>query len=751
MKSERGVALILSGFALILGLWGLLTLAWLPLVHRNARIELQILADGACIGAYVNNSPGLVSQIPFQSQMWNSFKGKLQVARRRYVEVTSATLFLATPPEDTSQSSSWPFSPSPGIASGVKSFVPSGGACIVDGIARLVTSFEPQEADSLCASVQDVLPINAANNIRNFGNTAVCYLEGRVRDEIFGISLSFLGGSGLDRVIRVTSGSWAPVRGINSSPPLPNPAPGASLDVTNSPGMFLAIAPQIPQLDDGAVADRFRFPDGHLLRTGDFDIESMPNCANLVSDSSKGPKRAFACVSSSKLVSNDGRLLPETPLPVNQLVSRRYACSNPLILARNIFSSSLASLAARHGQLRQMLEVGVVNSIVYKNGVRITIEPAPPALLRTALNDDIFQAQTRLPYLYLIFPNLVDNIFTPLDSVRDLERIVTSQLAQCEHLYSGMDANFPSFSALNEGFTAINNSFQSEDYNSLFDGTPRPQNLFDPNWHWEANVDLASDFNFTAISNTNDVNSRIFQTLMTLGAVKLCPYIDPGFPAPCNAVQSDFRAFPDLEGILNYLSDPDGLAFSVNRVGISERIPPAQGVAGIETRRQDYNFPLTTVVMHEIPPDALSLQNLIENYSSPTINSIIWPNSRPLHFVIFPSGSIDPDLLTVFTETLVASGPRRFLNSVTVIWPCETRADMTSQPRYPNFCDNNGNLLVGNWGDKENLWRSFWLALAGESVNDISGNIITLPEKDRSYGRALEFFRTRVTRASNFL
>lgn len=752
MKSERGISLILAAFSLVLGLWGLLTFAWLPLVHRNAKLELQVLADAACGGVSIDDSPGVINQIPFQLQMWGSFRGKFNEPEGRYVTVQQATLFLATPPDNPGTL----YSPAPGLESGEPSSVADWnggqGRCFQDGVSRLVASLE---RDVNCgpgyADLADVLPFAGTNNIRNFGNTAVCHLRGVVRNELFGISLDFLEMGGEDeRELQVVSGFWAPVRGINSSPPLEAPP----MDATNSPGLLIAIAPQLRALDSIAdwtdLDNRFRFPTGHEFRDNDeFDIEQAPNCSNL-SAGATGPRFSFSCNPNLSL-ENSGEFLPQTDIPAspNEMRAKRYGCLNPLILARNMFTSALTSLAARHGQLRGRTDMLLVNSRVDGS----TAFSAPPAVLLEE-NSDILNSTFSPPYNFIRGYELTAGVPQQLSPVfayslvtgsSALERYATSQLAQCSHVYSGLEGA-PTFSnflqtrlmELNLGFNGAYNFYRSEPdlrgVNSLV------------NLVWEPD---AFGFQSTAISKPLPLHAAV--SSMMIGAVRYCPFY--GFAGTrCEDIgaRGGLELAPDLVGLFSFLSDRNGRAIRRDRIGIVRRTEaPETDDAVTRTRGDPYNFPLTALIMHDIPNNIVGLATAIDAYSSP----LGFPDSRPIHVVVIPSGPVSGPGLQAFEQAIGSADGfgRQFLNSVTVIQPCEVRADVSGSndgaPRYPAFCDVLNGEKIDEWYGEENFWRSFWLALAGEAVLP-GGN--RLPEADTAYGRALEFFRTKVTRASSF-
>lgn len=748
MRSERGVALILGAFALVLGLWGLLTLAWLPLVHRNARLELQLLADAACGGVSNEDAPGpgMVNAIPFQLGMWEAFRAKFAEPERKYVEVMQASLYLATPPAAAPANL---YSPSPGVLSGETSSEASWnstqGSCFQDGVTQLVTSLEPLNCGSDFTNLSDVVPTAATNNIRNFGNTGICYLRGEVKSELFGISLSFLEGDEEEREIEVVSGFWAPVRGINSSPPLVAPP----MDASNSPGMVIAVAPQMRALDqitDWGLDNRFRFPAGHEFRSGDeFDIELTPvNCGNIAGDSA-GPRFAFSCAKNTSLAgTTKGESLPLTEFP-SDIIGKRYGCLNPLILARNMFISTLTSLAARHGQLRGRTEMYLVNSQV--DGA--AVDPSPPAIMLGA-DQDILSTDFSPPYLFFrgyelsagvqsqLSPVFFDT--DPVTGANALERYTTSQLAQCSHLFSGLrdTATFSSFLqdrlafAPNPGFNGPYDYFQGEPDSR---GVNALTNLV-----WESDA-----FGFDAGMISEPVALHPAVSSLMLGAVRYCPFYGAEFAGTrCEnlASRGTLTLSPDLEGLLTFLSDSAGMAIRQDRVGIIRRTEILDESVNTILRGGDYNFPLTAFIGHDVPPDVAGLGDLFNNYTSP----LGLVNVRPFHVVLFPTGSINTTALEQAMQVQPGTG-REFLHSVSVIQPCELRADISNGRRYPDFCDDVGNLLVGNFGGTEDsLYRAFWLALAGEAV--LPGNV-PLPVEDTAYGRALEFFRTKVTRASS--
>jgi len=720
-------------------------------------MELQLLVDAACGGVSNEDAPGpgMVNQIPFQLRMWEAFRAKFAEPERKYVEVTRATLFLATPPEAPASL----FSPAPGSISGEVSSTAdwngvNGERCFQDGVTELVTSLEPLAGNS-CKSLADVIPVAATNNIRNFGNTGICSIEGTVKSELFGISLAFLEGDEEDREIQVTSGFWAPVAGINSIPPLEAHG-GAPLNPANSPGMVIAIAPQMRDLDqivDWGLDNRFRFPAGHEFRNNDeFDIEAFPSsCSNIAGDS-VGPRFGFSCKQNIPLYGNiKGELLPSTAIPTD-IIGRRYGCLNPLILARNIFTSTLTSLAARHGQLRGRTDMLLVNSQV--EGA--TVDPSPPAIMLEAPSDILF-SQFSPPYLFFRgyeltsgAPSQLSPIFfdeDPVVGADSLERYVSSQLAHCSHVYSGLadSATFQTF--LQDRLAFLPNPGFNGPYN-FFQDTPEllgVNTLTDLVWEPDA-----FDFDAGAISEPEPLHPAV--SSMMLGAVRYCPFYSnsqfSGTRCQDFASRGGMQLSPDLEGLLNFLSDPNGIAIRQSRAGIVRRTETLDTNVSTEVRggSGDYNYPLTALIAHDIPLDANNLGILFNNYSTPPDLPGGFANVRPFHVILFPSSPINTTGLEQAMQIAPGNG-REFLHSITVIQPCEIRRDVAGGRRYPDFCDDDGNLLVGNFGGEENLYRMFWLALAGEAV--LPGNT-TLPEADTAYGRALEFFRTKVTRAASF-
>jgi hypothetical protein len=432
-----------------------------------------------------------------------------------------------------------------------------------------------------------------------------------------------------------------------------------------------------------------------------------------------------------------------------------------------MFVSALLSFSARHGQLRNMTEVALVNSRVFDRNYifesyPISPTPAYPVRIK-ARGEDLLDDDYSIPYAFLSFPDRNGGTlsFSPIgDRQNGLERHVTSQLPHCAHFYSTLPANHRNF--LDRTLITANSEF--DNFGSFFDGNSGQQSLNLDSWFWERDAG-----GFSGSNNTNNMNNpnntprrRLPHLMMMLGGFRMCPFF--GFSGTiCESATAlgNRRAFPDLIGLFNYLTGREDLTgrgkiYSKDSVGIDEGIDNESDPRSPEIRMDD-NFPLGVVIMHDVPPNLENLEELIFNFSSPIIGEER-RNSRPLHFVIIPSREIDTTALEALKYALRGrSGARRFLNSLTVIEPCERIGNLLGDGsgalgarRYPDFCDEGENgYRIGAWGDVENLWRSFWLALAGEAVQNVGGTV-SLPEADTAYGRALEFFRTRVTRASSF-
>lgn len=546
-RQEAGVSWLVAIVFLLIGMYGALVFGFIPYVQRSSFLEIQALADNAC-----GNLEGAASKIPVQAEMWETFSDYLD-AHTRYDStainkplrsiIKRATLYLSTPIDGTGSSFQGAQNKgSGGDYSGIT--IPSDPLSLTPATPH---SLEVRSGINAEVRLQfgfagAPLPSGSLDQVRNQGNTAVCVIEAEIDSALFGIPtlwLDKINGSS-ERIFSVVSASWAPATGVNSSPPLPVSG-GTTLDPDSTPGLMIAIAPQMADLDSTSNFDRFKFSSGSQFETD-----------GLYQTSSTG----LTSLSNGFIFDSEGDSLPRGDMPgltgitdSNEIIERRIGCLNPLTYVRNKFTSRLYGNAIRHGHYRWSTEVLVVNSKVMNSGGMMSSVTIPPALITENISGDSGDAlnTSQAPYLSGFFPSDVGGggrWITPLKSSASAgalildkrDRLISGQLADCAHLFSGathiesdITNSFSSNSLFEPGSFHLTNSLSNYSSATL-------------NKKWFASVPDSS-----AGANDNTPLSMP-KTLMTLGAVRVCPFVSQTLP-PYDAFSFGYHALNSVSDV----------------------------------------------------------------------------------------------------------------------------------------------------------------------------------------------------------
>jgi len=765
-SNQAGVSWIVAMAFILLGMYGALVFGFIPAIQRASFLEMQALADKSC-----GFNDGATGGVPLPSDMWarfnafldtNATKDSTSFLKPRRSILKTATLYLSTPIEGT------------GVT--FQGALNRGVVGNYDDIAIPTNPISPasprqiQVTNTLQAEVQihygfDGVPLPAGsfNQIKNQGNTAVCVFEAEIDPKIFGIPLSWLdqvsdfnGNQTSTREFQVVAASWAPATGVNSSPPLPVPANTTDpLTQEESPGLIIAIAPQIPDMDNDVQSD---FDQKYIFSSAfadlyDFDVNPPSGTSS--------PKNSFRFRSTGN---SDPFLAGLDALNLNgsnsKFIERRISCLNPLSYVRNRFTARLAGLAARHGQYRWTTEVMMVNSRVEGINPAAT-EVIPPVMISRGSGSDIGDSdnETFLPYLFGKFPvtgaagsrwvvpfRLAGTV---ADDNNKRDRIISAQLVDCAHMYAGM-AQLENDAS---GYFSENNLFEPDEF------------VLDNEF---------SDFKGYTLS-PEDWRSReapsLPKTLLTIGSARVCPYFsDTEFPhsGPDDVCLDrntfgSFRIVPDLRGLFVYanrfsIGSTTPKYFAADTAGATTPTgtPPffnnGDITGGFPYTDPPSNIPLNpniALILHDFPTnidltqlEVRQVNDGVRENGDSIFGSLVQPppgaipkftkGVRPIITFAFPSNDISTiDLSTRITNyrtlmNIATTTGEKNLNQLIIIEPCMielsgTGANSTRRFIFPNFCDSsNPNFPViksanGTSTTPSEILREFWEALVGLS------------------------------------
>ncbi len=271
----------------------------------------------------------------------------------------------------------------------------------------------------------------------------------------------------------------------------------------------------------------------------------------------------------------DSPLVPTTSSDLNELLT---TCSNPLILVRNAFLTSLIELASRNGELRAKTEFLNI-ATQDRNITSLTSLPANingPSVI-VPFGEDLLEQNYQAPYVKTfntdVVPTLssqlgnsLGGVLNPLStntnvSQRKIHSLIATQVRACHHLY--WEENTPPppptlpapirLTRFQEGpeIWAAPNFFEPPYFLDKFTDKIRSP-IPSPNW------DQNCPWNSPTPTCLNPASQQLnaSQVASFLGSTQICPFEYSGCAKPeTNDPSGTFDLRPDYLGLLNYLTN----------------------------------------------------------------------------------------------------------------------------------------------------------------------------------------------------
>lgn len=747
-NSQRGSSMLLAVVAVLVGLMAIWLLAWIPLVERSGRSEINLLTNRIC--------DIVASKAPLTRVMWEMFTDELEKAsfpenlesgkELRYSEIVEAKLFIGGPSNTIGDFLN---GPAPGVDwRNHPSFSEYEVFGSPDPVVRRSIN-NPNSDHSILVEFHNTFknaPVSpfVVNDIRNFGNTAVCVIKAKAKDSIIGIPKNWVTREN-DETFEIVSGSWNPVQGVNSIPPLPAPSEDI-LEYNSNPGVILAIAPQMPELD---LAGRHVFItepllnlDSRFMLTDEVKASlPMVTSRSFIERANQGQEK----IQGAMRIIPPIELFGANRITDPQVTERLIGCANPLALARAAFTSALTELMSRHGQLRKGTEILLVNGRHFDSTGTTPFDNeqwAPPAIIVPA-GSDLTSPVYQLPYVTMQdFTGGWSAILEP--EARSPESInwkslLAGQLTHCAHIYANA-----------RGGKAFDSPINGDAYSGF-----EPSELYTSLQYLDTNP-LVWQRNF--LQHFAIPLMPAFQVIAQIGSTRTCPVHHISLAPPCDNLTSDPSRnlyLPDLDALSHFTSPTSNLGLGVTQRNFAIQKPGALLDSGVidnsdftlqpienPKNQINYNYPMQILVLHTLNEQIVEM---LGNWrDSGRMNRLYgrsdaseWGDVRPFRLVLIPSVPIEIALMESLANRLgvEVTGPKAGLNRIVIIEPCEV--DEHGEKLYPDFCSNPEHPDEAYKG--ENI-RNFWNSLIFD--RDLKHNI---------YKRAEEFFKLHVVTTSRIL
>jgi hypothetical protein len=367
--------------------------------------------------------------------------------------------------------------------------------------------------------------------------------------------------------VKIKSLWWTPVRAL----------------LKHKPGLTIAIA---PELNTNATSKLFRFDstvtnsNGLLIDTYSDDFRSHFNPIERARDTNidfashafqGGADQLYSSNQNIFLPKMKSRFLSSNALPpasgaASSLDDALSACSNPVVLLRNVITSTIVELASRHGQLRDSTEILLVNP-------QSAQESNPPAII-TQYGEDIAKELFQIPYVLSkqrfdpsIDPQWGDPFSKESGEKFEHKLAFSEQLRMCYHLFDWQDQTSGGVSRylLPKLIDELENDY---DEPPLYQSSFRKM-LRETRYLATSGEPLDQRSAWTKATLPGQIEDRLSaaQVVSALGSIQLCPTMAVYCPSPgpvnascksvCQKPTLSTNLDPDLDSLFRYLTrDP---------------------------------------------------------------------------------------------------------------------------------------------------------------------------------------------------
>ena len=371
------------------------------------------------------------------------------------------------------------------------------------------------------------------------------------------------------------------------------------------------------------------------------------------------------------------------------------SCTNPLILARNTFSSVLAEMLARSGRTRRNTEVLLVNPKDMDGGEN------SPVLIKERTQDLVpgSGGGYQIPYVSFVENELAPGRLDPvisdtagsISSQKRYHSLLASQLRNCYHLYWKPESTTPPLERYNpdnldgygrpfwpnNGDFEPDNGSQEGSRSSYYFSPVLRKRRYDDTQRWDQHCAWGEAS--CAMDRTRLLS--IPEILSSLGSVQRCPglLVDPSV-ACLPEINSGFNLRPSFIGLMNYLTNRANAIASPGLWDIS-----ASGV--IPANAPPQNKRTSTVLITHFAPQNDTEADAIAALLSPDYMD----GSRLLTVVFMP-----------FNQEEYNNRPK-LCRALSLGSACDELDETIDQPRY----------LMTLWRDPSMLGdpRRYWMEL----------------------------------------
>ena len=469
------------------------------------------------------------------------------------------------------------------------------------------------------------------NNFDNAGNAIGCELEAYVKT----IGFNIPGIEFFNNKIIARSVAWKRIRGEYTK-----------FDFTDedAPGLTIAIS---THLQTNTNNHKFIFPNPTPNFEWWNDHKDIYNPLRVLDfDPNDNLNTSFIATANQHLYNGSTFLGSLEVSDQNNKKERILACTNPLILARNIFLTTIVELASRNGHSRsttEILNIGTKNRNVSDTGELPTQDSLPSVIV--PYGQDLTNKSYELPFVYFnTGDSATPNQFqgpTPSGNLNPFSRqdhaTISRQLRDCYHLYinySQQSTKIQKYDLTN----TINNSFFED---NLIGGAYYNSNIFMNNQTY-TNWDQACPWTNTPPIFCSGSKLKATDVVASLGSTQSCPYkFIQNNGIDCEKPYIDLE--PDLISLLKYLGN------EIQAISSPGLFPDGEWQY---TANQNIYTPLILVTHQAISDnEVIAIQNILA--------SDTWEN-RPITVVYFPSINLNvDDVVENFNEAFnIGVGPK---------------------------------------------------------------------------------------------